>query len=108
MLRQGAVVDPTIIHAPSSTENNNCKRDPKMHQAKKGNQYFFGMKAYIGVNAESGLVHSLVGIAANVADVTQADQLLHGEETYVIGDMGYTGVDKRAEYQDRHDPYKPL
>ncbi len=64
---------------------------------KKGNQYFFGMKAHIGVDAESGLV----GTAANIADVTQVDQLLHGEETYVCGDAGYTGVDKRPEHQDR-------
>lgn len=70
-----------------------------MHQSKKGNQYFFGMKAHIGVDAESGLVHSLVGTAANVADVTQVDQLLHG--AYVCGDAGYTGVDKRPEHQDR-------
>ncbi|RMP05170.1 ISPssy, transposase, partial [Pseudomonas amygdali pv. morsprunorum] len=101
MLRQGTVVDATIIHAPSSTKNKDGKRDPEMHQTKKGNQYFFGMKAHIGVDAESGLVHSLVGTAANVADVTQVDQLLHGEETYVSGDAGYTGVDKRAEHQDR-------
>ncbi|WP_284358297.1 IS5 family transposase, partial [Pseudomonas syringae] len=71
MLRQGTVVDATIIHAPSSTKNKDGKRDPEMHQTKKGNQYFFGMKAHIGVDAESGLVHSLVGTAANVADVTQ-------------------------------------
>jgi len=101
MLRQGTVVDETIIHAPSSTKNKDGKRDPEMHQTKKENQYFFGMKAHIGVDAESGLVHSLVGTAANVADVTQVDQLLHGEETYVCGDAGYTGVDKRPEHQDR-------
>ncbi|RMR32319.1 Mobile element protein, partial [Pseudomonas syringae pv. coriandricola] len=101
MLRQGTVVDAKIIHAPSSTKNKDGKRDPEMHQTKKGNQYFFGMKAHIGVDAESGLVHSLVGTAANVADVTQVDQLLRGEETYVSGDAGYTGVDKRAEHQDR-------
>ncbi|MNV81845.1 Transposase DDE domain protein [compost metagenome] len=72
-----------------------------MHQTKKGNQYYFGMKAHIGVDAESGLAHSLVGTAANVADVTQVHQLLHGEETYVSGDAGYTGVDKRPEHQNR-------
>jgi transposase, IS5 family len=72
-----------------------------MHQTKKGNQYYFGMKSHIGVDSESGLVHSLVGTAANVADVTQVDQLLHGEETYVCGDAGYTGVEKRPEHQDR-------
>jgi IS5 family transposase len=68
MLRQGTVVDATIIHAPSSTKNKDGKRDPEMHQTKKGNMYFFGMKAHIGVDAESGLVHSLVCTAANVAD----------------------------------------
>ena len=92
LLRHGTVVDATIIHAPSSTKNKDGKRDPEMHQTKKGNQYFFGMKSHIGVDAESGLVHSVVGTAANVADVTQVDQLLHGEETYVSGDAGYTGV----------------
>lgn len=101
LLRQGTVVDATIIHAPSSTKNKDGKRDPEMHQTKKGNQYFFGMKAHIGVDAESGSVHSLVGTAANVADVTHVHQLLHGEETYVSGDAGYTGVDKRPEHQDR-------
>jgi len=74
MLRQGTVVDATIIHAPSSTKNKDGKRDPEMHQTKKGNMYFLGMKAHIGVDAESDLVHSLVGTAANVADVTQVDQ----------------------------------
>jgi IS5 family transposase len=103
MLRQGTVVDATIIYAPSSTKSRDGKRDPEMHQTKKGNQYFFGMKAHIGVDAESGLVHNLVGTAANVADVTQIDQLLHGEETYVFGDAGYTGVDKRPEHQ-----YRPM
>jgi IS5 family transposase len=101
MLRQGAVVDAMIIDAPSSTKNKDGKRDPEMHQTKKGNMYFFGMKAHIGVDAESGLVHSLVCTAANVADVTQVDQLLHGEEIYVSGDAGYTGVDKRPEHQNR-------
>ena len=98
---QGTVVDATIIYAPRSTKNKDSKRDPEMHQTKKGNQYFFGMKAHIGVDAESGLVHSLVGTAANVADITQVDQLLHGEEAYVWGDAGYSGVDKRPEHQDR-------
>ena len=100
-LRQGTIVDATLINAPSSTKNKDGKRDPEMHQTKKGNQYFFGMKAHIGVDAGSGLVHSLVGTAANVTDVTQVGQLLHGEETSVCGDAGYTGVDKRPEHQDR-------
>lgn len=72
-----------------------------MHQTKKGNHYFLSMKAHIGVYAQLGLVHSLVGTMANVVDVTQVNQLLHGEEIYVCGDAGYTGVDKRPEHQDR-------
>ncbi len=102
LLRHGTVVDATIIHAPSSTKNKDGKRAPEMHQTKKGNQYYFGMKAQIGgVEVESGLVHSLVGTAANVADVTQVDQLLHGEETSAYGGAAYTGVDKRPEHQGR-------
>ncbi|VVN47181.1 IS5 family transposase [Pseudomonas fluorescens] len=101
MLRQDTVVDATIIHAPSSTKNKDGKRDAEMHQTKKGNQYFFGMKAHIGVDAESGLVHSLVGTAANVADVTQVDKLLHGDENVVCADAGYTGVEKRPEHEGR-------
>jgi len=80
-LRQGTIVDATLIHAPSSTKNQDGKRDPEMHQTKKGNQYYFGMKAHIGADAESGLVHSVVGTAANVADVTQVDKLLHEMRT---------------------------
>ena len=100
-LRQGTVVDATLIHAPSSTKNKDGKRDPEMHQTKKGNQYYFGMKAHIGADSESGLVHSVVGTAANVANVTQVDKLLHGEENLVSGDAGYTGVEKRAEHAGR-------
>ena len=100
-LRQGTIVDATLIHAPSSTKNKDGKRDPEMHQTKKGNQYYFGMKAHIGADSESGLVHSVVGTAANVADVTQVDKLLHGEENLVSGDAGYTGVEKRAEHAGR-------
>ncbi|WP_137822533.1 IS5 family transposase [Pseudomonas sp. D(2018)] len=100
-LRQGTIVDATLIHAPSSTKNQDGKRDPEMHQTKKGNTYYFGMKAHIGVDAESGLVHSVVGTAANVADVTQVDRLLHGEENVVCADAGYTGVEKREEHAGR-------
>ncbi|HAQ25882.1 MAG TPA: IS5 family transposase [Pseudomonas sp.] len=100
-LRQGTIVDATLIHAPSSTKNQDGKRDPEMHQTKKGNQYYFGMKAHIGADAESGLVHSVVGTAANVADVTQVDKLLHGEENMVGADAGYTGVEKRPEHKGR-------
>ncbi len=100
-LRQGTIVDATLINAPSSTKNKDGKRDPEMHQAKKGNQYYFGMKAHIGVDDESGLVHSVVGTAANAADVTQVDKLLHGVESVVCADAGYTGVEKRSEHAGR-------
>ncbi len=99
MLKTGTVVDATIIAAPSSTKNKTGERDPEMHQTKKGNQWHFGMKAHIGVDAESGLVHTVIGTAANVNDVTQAGALLHGQETAAFGDAGYRGVDKRAEAQ---------
>lgn len=100
-LRQGTIVDATLINAPSSTKNKDGKRDPEMHQTKKGNQYYFGMKAHIGVDDESGLVHSVVGTAANVADITQVDKLLHGDENMVGADAGYTGVEKRPEHEGR-------
>ena len=96
-LREGTIVDATLIAAPPSTKNKEGKRDAEMHQTKKGNQWHFGMKAHIGVDAQSGLVHTLVGTAANVHDVTQAQALLHGDETDVFGDAGYQGVDKREE-----------
>ena len=99
MLREGTVVDATLIAAPSSTKNSTGERDPEMHQTKKGNQWHFGMKAHIGVDADSGLVHTVVGTAANVNDVTQASKLVHGEETDVFADAGYQGVTKREETQ---------
>ena len=101
MMREGTIVDATIIAAPPSTKNRDKARDPEMHQTKKGNEWHFGMKAHIGVDVDSGLVHTLVGTAANVADVTQAHALLHGEERDVLGDAGYQGVEKREENQDR-------
>jgi IS5 family transposase len=101
LLKEGTIVDATLIAAPPSVKNREGKRDPEMHQAKKGNQWHFGMKAHVGVDATSGLVHSVVGTAANVADVTQVDQLLHGAETYVSGDAGYTGAAKRPEHAER-------
>ena len=96
-LKTGTIVDASIIDAPSSTKNRRGERDPEMHQTKKGNQWYFGMKAHIGVDAESGLAHSLATTAANAADVTQACVLLHGDETEAWGDAGYQGVDKRPE-----------
>lgn len=97
IMRQGTVVDATIIAAPSSTKNTEGKRDPEMHSTKKGNQWHFGMKAHIGVDASSGLVHSVVATAANEADINCAAELLHGEEKAVFADAGYTGAQKRPE-----------
>lgn len=96
-LRGGTIVDATIIAAPSSTKNRDGERDPEMCQTKKGNQWHFGMKAHIGVDDESGLVHAVECTGANVADVTQVHKLLHGEEVTVCGDSGYTGADRREE-----------
>lgn len=101
LLKGGTMVDATIIHAPPSTKNRDKQRDPEMHQTKKGNQWYFGMKAHIGVDAESGLVHTVVGTAANVGDVTQTAQVLHGDEKTVYLDAGYTGVEKREDLKER-------
>lgn len=90
-LRAGTIVDATIIHAPSSTKNADKARDPEMHQTRKGNQWYFGMKAHIGVDEFSGLVHHVTCTAANVGDVTVTHELLHGKEDCVLGDSGYTG-----------------
>lgn len=97
LLRAGTLVDATLIAAPPSTKNQAKQRDPEMHQTKKGNQWYFGMKAHIGADRDSKLVHTVVVTAANVADVTKTAELLHGQETQVHADAGYTGVEKRAE-----------
>ncbi len=102
MLKAGTAVDATLIAAPSSTKNKDGKRDPEMHQTKKGNQWHFGMKAHIGVDADSGLVHTLTTTAANAHDVTEAAKLLHGAETDVFADSGYRGAEKRAEVMREH------
>ena len=110
LLREGTIVDASIIAAPPSTKNRDQARDPEMHQTKKGNQWFFGMKAHIGVDADSGLVHTLVGTAANVNDVTCGHALLHGEEQIVFADAGYQGVAKRPEAETKatwHVAMKP-
>ena len=110
MLRAGTVVDATLIAAPSSTKNASGTRDPEMHQTKKGNQWYFGMKAHIGADAESGLVHTVRGTAANVNDVVEANALLHGDETDAFGDAGYQGAHKRADAQpgvDWHVAMRP-
>jgi IS5 family transposase len=97
LLREGTLVDATLIAAPSSTKNKEKQRDPEMHQTRKGNQWYFGMKAHIGADRDSKLVHTVVVTAANVADITQTAELLHGQETQVHADAGYTGVEKREE-----------
>lgn len=93
LLRAGTMVDATIIAAPSSTRNAGHRRDPEMHQTKKGNVWHFGLKAHIGVDVASGVVYSLAVTAANVADVVCTPGLLHGQEQSVFGDAGYTGAD---------------
>jgi IS5 family transposase len=90
-IQTGTIVDATIIHAPSSTKNEKKERDPEMHQTKKGNQWYFGLKAHIGVDAKQGHVHSVCTSAANVADMHMLPDLLHGEERKVWGDAGYQG-----------------
>ena len=96
-LKTGTVVDATLIAAPSSTKNSTGERDPEMRQTKKGNDYYFGMKAHIGADADSGLVHTVICTPANTSDVTQAEALLHGEEEIAFGDAGYQGAHKRPE-----------
>jgi IS5 family transposase len=96
-MRQGTIVDATLIAAPSSTKNKERKRDPEMHQTKKGNQWYFGMKVHLGVDKDSGLIHSVVTTSANVHDLTPAAELLHGDEEVVYADAGYQGIAKRRE-----------
>jgi len=97
LLKAGTVVDATLIAAPTSTKNKDKARDPDMHSSKKGNQWYFGMKAHIGVDADSGLVHSVRGTSGHVSDIAEANTLLHGEETMAFGDAGYQGVEKRPD-----------
>lgn len=97
MLRSRTAVDAKLISAPSSTKNAEGERNPQMKQTRKGNNWYFGMKAHIGVDTQSGLVHTVVGTAANVNDLNVAGQLLHGDEEAAFGDAGYQGVHKRPE-----------
>ena len=97
LLKAGTVVDATLIAAPSSTKNSSGTRDPEMHQSKKGNQWFFGLKAHIGVDADSGLVHTVRGTAGNVNDVEHANSLLHGQESVAFADAGYQGAARRPD-----------
>ena len=97
LLKKGTIVDSTIIAAPSSTKNQEKRRDPDAHQVKKGNEWHFGYKAHVGVDKDSGLVHTVKVTAANVNDVIMTSKLLTREETVVYGDSGYLGAEKREE-----------
>ena len=97
ILKKGTIVDSTIISAPSSTKNKEKKRDPDAHQVKKGNTWHFGYKAHIGVDRDSGLVHTVEATAANVHDATETSKLLTGDEDEVYGDSGYLGAEKRGD-----------
>jgi len=97
ILKKGTIVDSTIIEAPPSIKNREKKRDPDAHQTKKGNAWHFGYKAHIGVDRDSGLVHTVKATAANVSDVAETANLLHGEEETCHADAGYIGVEKREE-----------
>jgi IS5 family transposase len=99
LLKSGTVVDATLIAAPSSTKNASGERDPEMKQSRKGQQWYFGMKCHIGVDAESGLVHTVRGTAGSVNDVVEANSLLHGQEKDVFADAGYQGASKRPDVQ---------
>src|SRR6266705_6678045 len=101
-LNAGTIVDATIINAPSSTKNARQERDPEMHQTRKGKQWYFGMKAHVGVDSQTKLIHSVVATAANAADGTMLPHLLHGEETRVWGDQAYRG---QSEVLREHAPH---
>ena len=100
LVKEGTLLDATIIEAPSSTKNKAGERDPEMHQTKKGNQWHFGMKAHIGVDARTGLTHSFTTTAANEHDLNQAEHLLHGEEGFIFADSGYRGAENHEELEE--------
>jgi len=101
VLREGTILDATILSAPSSTKNEKGERDPEMHQTRKGNQWHFGMKFHVGVDDVHGLIHSVHTTAANEADINVAGELLHGEERRAWGDAGYQGIEQREEHRER-------
>ena len=101
LLKEGTIVDASIIEAPSSTKNRKRERDPEMKQTRKGNQWRWGMKLHVGVDDQSGLVHSLATTSANMHDLRASEELLHGEEVRVWGDAGYRGIEKREAHEDR-------
>lgn len=108
ILKRGTIVDSTFIEAPSSTKNEKKERDPEAHSAKKGNVWHFGYKAHIGVDKESGLVHTVKVTAANEHDVTVTSELLTGDEEEVYGDSGYLGAEKRPEVPKKNKAGKSV
>ncbi|TPE45102.1 IS5 family transposase, partial [Maribrevibacterium harenarium] len=100
--KEGTIVDATIIEAASSTKNKSNARDPEMHQTQKGKQWFFGLKAHIGVDAKRGLIHSFTTTSANDHDLNQLPELVYGNESFVLADSGYRGVEKRTETKDKN------
>lgn len=108
LLKKGTIVDSTLICAPTSTKNADKKRDPEAHSTKKGKNYYFGYKAHIGVDKDTGLVHTVKATAANVHDVTMTAELLTGEEESVYGDSGYLGADKREDAVIRNKKGKKI
>ncbi len=105
-MHDGTIVDATIIAAPSSTKNKEGKRDPEMHQTKKGNQWYHGMKVHAGVDAGSGYVHTITGTAANVHDIDETSKRIRGDDEVVYGDSGYSGADKREDICNEGDMSK--
>ena len=108
ILKKGTIVDSTIIAAPSSTKNEEKQRDPDAHQVKKGNTWYFGYKAHIGVDRDSGIVHTVKATAANVHDVSMTSELMHGEEETLNGDSGYLGAEKRKDAKVRNKSGKKI
>ncbi len=103
IMHGGSIVDATIINAPSSTKNAKKKRDPEMHQTKKGNEWRFGMKCHIGVDSGTGIVHTIIATSANTHDITQASKLIRKDDRVMYGDSGYIGIEKREEIKsDEH------
>lgn len=99
IMHGGSIVDATIIDAPSSTKNEKKARDPEMHQTKKGNEWRFGMKMHVGVDAGSGYVHTIEASSANAHDITMASKLIREDDEVVYGDSAYLGIEKRPEIQ---------
>lgn len=103
MMHGGTIVDATILNAPGSTKNESGGRDEAMHSTKKGNQWYFGMKAHIGVDAGTGLVHTVRATSANVHDIAEAHHLIREDDEVAYGDAGYRGIEKRDEIErDEH------